>query len=619
LRPWLAPALALGLLVTVLGPVASATPGTVSGEATEGGMHRGPNGRVPPGLRRPEDPGPIPLPPVAPPDPTPPPDEGGSGKPPRAAGRRAELRPITFDSWEFWWGYNKDSILGLRSAFARVPGGEEDPLADRVLPVLGKILDDRSLHLLIRVQAVLALGKLGGSQPAVAPLASRRLRAIAADEADPARRHAALALGLLPRDDAEARRLLLELIRGRRGADLRVRCHAAIALGLLSPQKADPDHEAIGDVHDAILAGGAERYVRLGVLLATGLSGNERRAPVLLGLVRQREFHDLERSHATLAFGRLATVHPELVTKESVRAVERVLERGELHTRRSAAIALGQMGTVSGEFRERIGDVLLRSSKTLETQAACFALIGLGRVAAVTEDEAARKRFREHLVFTLRKGAYPAKPYAALAIGQMGAAADDRTVARLRKSLREWKGDPRQRAALPIALALLEDREIQADLVRILEARREDRTLRGACALALGRLGGPKAVDRIGLVLRRKEDRDRWLHLHTTTAAAVAGDTGSVPEIFGILADEHSSFQVKWAAGLALASLADLGVVDALAKIALDEDASVLDRAAALAALGKLAHRSDRPAFGRVLTDLNYRASFPALDEIASH
>ncbi|MHC4819880.1 MAG: hypothetical protein ACYTF8_17690, partial [Planctomycetota bacterium] len=102
-----------------------------------GGSFRGPNGGVPPGLREPSDPEPPPPPPSDPgtpsapttpsgPDaPVTPPDQGhdtpSSTPPPAPLGpsqgpaKKSVTKSLTFESWRFWWGYNNDDILNLKS------------------------------------------------------------------------------------------------------------------------------------------------------------------------------------------------------------------------------------------------------------------------------------------------------------------------------------------------------------------------------------------------------------------------------------------------------------------------------------------------------------------------
>ena len=99
-----------------------------------GGQFRGPNGRVPPGLRDPYDPAPPPPPPptprpgpdVTPEPPTPvvpgpvgppvtPPNNVGpnSGQPPSGQRTGPKASSLDYTNWRFWWGYNQDAILGL--------------------------------------------------------------------------------------------------------------------------------------------------------------------------------------------------------------------------------------------------------------------------------------------------------------------------------------------------------------------------------------------------------------------------------------------------------------------------------------------------------------------------
>ncbi len=173
-----------------------------------GGQLRGPNGGVPPAPRDPSDPEPPPPPPTDPgspggpttpgdpaPGPTTPPDDSGQtpgDAPPPAptaptAGskRKATTKSLTFESWRFWWAYNNDDILSLKTHIYAAKTSSSSPLffsskkdeqnrrsAQRpterailktIIPALMRSLNRPGDHQDIHGGVLVALGKIGTS------------------------------------------------------------------------------------------------------------------------------------------------------------------------------------------------------------------------------------------------------------------------------------------------------------------------------------------------------------------------------------------------------------------------------------------------------------------------
>src|SRR5262245_37762882 len=134
----------------------TSAPGFVSSAFAHGGSYRGPAGEVPPDSREPSDPPPPPegggpqTPGGAPgggpttggPDaggpstpggggggpssgggPSGPPPAGGGGPTTGGGKGRAAAKGAGYEDWTFWWNYNKDEILQLKSAVKRMNQG----------------------------------------------------------------------------------------------------------------------------------------------------------------------------------------------------------------------------------------------------------------------------------------------------------------------------------------------------------------------------------------------------------------------------------------------------------------------------------------------------------------
>ena len=303
----------LGLVILAL---------AVSTAYAHGGSYRGPSGEVPPNMRKPEDPPPpseggtptpppeedpgTPTPPDNPnpggrPDAPPPPgsdDNGGSRPvlPPAGGGgagggtttpggqKRAGPPPTTFDSWEFWWGYNKDDILNLKARLLEGEGGAqtsggvvglgkglhrdggssiaptEVKIQQTIIPALERLLDDKDAHFDIRAGAVIALGKVGSMQDRFRGRIANRLIDImnikGGEEHFSVEESAALALGILQFKDEEIINALCDKALDRRGAftkNERARAFALLALGLLEIQPTDKGYERVQSTFKDVL------------------------------------------------------------------------------------------------------------------------------------------------------------------------------------------------------------------------------------------------------------------------------------------------------------------------------------------------------------------------------
>jgi HEAT repeat protein len=668
--------------------LAAAAPGSVLPARAHGGQYRGPAGEVPPDSRQPEDPPPpddggTPTPPdtggdgtPTPPDdggegtPTPPdggtptPPDGGTGGVPQPpgtgtggtrTGRLPAKKGPSFDSWLFWWNYNKDALLDLRrvlrtgrtasasgigeAADVGAPGIEEDVdvtarlVEARVVPILLASARDDGLDFDIQSAAALGLAKIGRRE------ATPLLMAQADNEGSPPRHRvveesAALALGLL-QDRSPAVRAFLGRIALDRGAKTRTRCFAAFALGLLGGPDAAPADRAESLAFLKALAtdeGEADRNLAAAAFVGIGLLGEPAALPELLGWVREERaganrLDDLRLSFAVAALGKIG--RPGLAgpaSREVVDALEERLTRKDRMTRYAAVIALGQVAPAADEaLRADIAAGLASLARGggrggADAQTVHFALVSLGRVAAVS---APGSKSRARCIAALREaldGRPGARNFAALGLGLagMGRDAGDRAdlVDPVRQALAGSKGDVESRGAFCIALGLLGDPVAAPQLRAILDDRGNDPSLRGKAALALGLLGDRGATEPVRRALLEKESRD--LRVDASIAAALLRDREAVPALVGILRDPKSSQTIRGSVAAALGPIGDARSVEPLAEILQDarKEYPALTRALAAVALGQIGDRRDLAVLARLSTDVNYRAYFDALGEV---
>jgi len=668
-----------------------------------GGAYRGPAGEVPPNMRKPEDPPPpsdqpTPTPEEPPPDdgtptpddkpgpgrpgPVPPPgsDDGGGPKPvgPKAPGgdgagggavtggprKSSAPPPTTFDIWAFWWGYNKDDILNLKASLkgrektvqtgggildvggvherdkAGTQGVTDSKIREVVIPALKRVLADQDAYFDTRAAAVIALGKIGASQPDLAPEFAQILIDImnnkSGNEHFSVEESGALALGLMQFKDEKGVVLnaLCDKALDRRGStkNQRTRAFSCLALGLLQVNKeTDKDsYERVVETLRSIVKDPKESLDDLPVcsLMAMGLSGDPIFADELLAMVKEgrayktKKLKDLVQSYAASAVGKIAETNGDVATKATVDIFKKAMISAGPNTVRSAVIAFGQIGSRPNLDRKLVGQMVSSLDyvvKKGETQAANFALISLGKIGAAIEDAKLRNRIFDTLRTEMKKGSYTSKPFAALSLGLMGRTQSDSKgvfAEAVRFEFDNYKGDPKNRGAYALALGMLKDTKSVPAMIKILEDRGAVRSLRGSCAIALGMIRDYKAVKAVKAALEEPEDRD--LRIDTAVAAGLLNDPDSIRILIEILEDKKASLFVQGSVSLALGRIGDHRAIDPLVKMLEDEKVQKLNRALAAVALGLLGDRRDLPVMTRIAKDVNYRAQINSMEEVLS-
>ena len=691
--------LVLGLVVLAL---------VASTGFAHGGNYRGPAGEVPPNMRKPEDPPPPSDKPTPTPDPddkpgTPtPPDADGGGRPdappppsggddgapgrvlPPAAGaggagggtatpgggKRVGPPPVTFDSWEFWWGYNKDDILNLKARLMANESGSGTvggmvgvgrkhertagsaasltvvKIKDEVIPALEAILDDGKLHFDIRAGAVIALGKVGASFPDFRGRIASRLIDImtikSGEEHFSVEESAALALGLLLSKDTEIVNALCDKALDTRGAftkNQRARAFALLALGLLQVNSTDETYDRVVETFRSIVKSEDEPNdnTPVSALVAMGLSQDPIFIDDLIPMVKDarafktKKLKDLIRSYAASSLGRIIdgvgvsfTTEQGSNLKTVVDVLSKAMISSDNHTVRSSVIAFGQIGSQDGVdagLLKKMVRSLDYMVKKGESQAANFALISLGKIGAVVDDSGIRNKIFDTLRTNLKKGSYTSKPFAAMSLGLMGRSSkvgDSRQAIKdvVRFEFREFRGDPKNRGGYAIALGMLGDREAVPMLIKVLEEKGAVKRLRGSCAIALGMIRDRSAVEAIKKALI--EDKDPELRVDTAVAVGLIGDSESVKLLVDILKDPRSSLYVQGSVTLAVGRIGDKSAVGPLVAMLKDTDVQDLNRALAAVALGLLGDRQTIPVMSRIAKDINYRAQINAMEEVLS-
>ncbi|MHC4469368.1 MAG: HEAT repeat domain-containing protein [Planctomycetota bacterium] len=617
------------------------------GTPTDDGGHGTPTDD--PGRGTPTDDG---TPPPEPPGPPPNGPGGPPGGPPEGgtptSGPSVAPNPMGANSWLYWWNYNQPEILNLKSALRRNAhrvstrsgthffgngfGGNrgstraptEAAIRQQIVPALLEVIANQEIHPDIRGGALIALARCGDERSASVFFEAA---ASSSGEDKIVRESAVLALGILKEDSAEIRDFLIRIVDDRKD-QFRVRCFAMLSLGLLRTSSKEV-FECLERRLD-----GSESYMDVPVcaLMAMGLIGDSAKVPDLVrwleaGRIGRFKLTDLERAHLVGALGKIGD-------PKALKPILATLRKRGAYTRRSAAIAMGQL-VPRLEPREQL-ILVKRLAQHLKHErdlaAKNFGHISLGRIAGQTEASAdVRSLCVRVLVESFKSGGkVTEKPFAALALGLVGFEPGEARVKPkelsyklaelIRADLRELKGDKFSLGAQAIALGMLQDRseETLSLLTAILKDRGVDKRLRGASAVALGLIGDKGSADAILRALSEREDRD--LRVDTAVAAGLMGDSRAVKSLVDVLNDPKSSQFVLGSVAMALGRIGDHKAVGPL--VAILESGSVngeypdLTRALVAVALGQLADRRDVPVLSRISEDVNYRASVPALDEV---
>ncbi|MBN2491403.1 MAG: HEAT repeat domain-containing protein [Planctomycetes bacterium] len=656
----------LGLLVLSLAHLLA----TAGLACAHGGGHappyNGPPGTVPPQIRPPDVTPPPPItppgggttpspepgtspPPSSPTTPHPPgtPTPGGAspipGRVVTGRGTPGTTRPpgpgtgasAGFESWEFWWAFNRDRFLRLSGNLFRAREVTESsafffgrhstravatdttrptPLMvqQALVPALRRALT--SPHADVRDSACIALGKAGGAADVA------RLCAMIRDRSPSVRKAAVIALGILetPESIAPLAALLdaspeATVLRGGRAPETALRAWAAAALGLV------PD-DASGTARAALLrasgCGDLDTSIRVHAVLSLGQQvGSAAAAPAvaqhLLALIRAPGNDGFVRAHAVTALAQVFDRSGAPIDEASWSALKRLAQRDRIaHVQRSALIALGILG--ARDARRGDAAVILEAAlrKGSSPGHRHFAAIGLGQIGGMDA-------FRTLRDVVLR-GRGHETAYAGIGLGMLcERILEDPPDAELRQqglsALRaafEKARDPLVKGGLAIGLGIARDREAGS---RLLEAMKEQRdvTLRGYLAVAMGMVGYTAAAPYLLEILDHSGNVP-LLQQQTAIGLGLMGNRYVAERLVRVLRDDRSDF-LQASATQALGLLGDRHSIGPLLAILEDERARFLTRGFACVALGGIGEDAPLPVLSELLQNLNYLASTPSI------
>jgi HEAT repeat protein len=642
-----------------------------------GGSFRGPNGGVPPGLREPSDPEPPPPPPSDPGDPggptTPsgpapapetPPDSGHetpSGDPaPTPVGptqgptKKATTKSLTFESWRFWWGYNSDDILNLKSHIYSARTSSSSPIffsskkdeenrrnATRptehavmrtIIPALVATINRPDDHEDVHGGAIVALGKIGTSKyiPTFEDAIWGRYKndkGTAVKFGGQATESAVLALGLLPNvDDATRdtiRRICLDAVADDK-LRTRERAWAAVCLGL------QRDAASVRPLTELLKKSYSDDNIPAGILCGIGLIGNcpetqAIRADLEEALKSGNLFgkdagSDRIRSfigYALMKIGDPAAL-PTLLSVLDSRKHGRIVKR-------TAAIAIGGLGAVEPDAKNKDAAVagLLKyiNNSGGDASGENFAIIAASQIGT--------EKALTTLVDLAENGQYGQRPFAALGIAtrvfyndrdaaegkaeKMDSGLRKKIVDKLAKCSDKFK-DADTKAAFMLSRGLVRDNAATEELVTLASSN-GDPTLRGFCCVALGLMGDASESVKDALKIALAERKSPDLRRDAATGLGLLRDADVVKDLLEMLKGAQS-FAVQGQLITAIGTIGDHTAIAPLVQILDDTSQNTATRAMAAVGLGMIGELRELSPLARISQNYNYRASVPDLDEL---
>lgn len=525
-------------------------------------------------------------------DPTPTPGRPGGG-PTTAGAPKSQAAPTR---WETWWGYNRERYLRIRERLQQrtVRSGTDAPnptgeLFDReglrqtiLTPLMIEALGHEEEE--IRTAAAVALGKFR-AKAAIEPLKKRftddRIRQV---------REAAL-VGLLLMRDASLRDWFRGVVESPKETR-RVRGMAVMALGFLGDSA----------YLESILKGKVKidmradlREIHSTAALALGFTQSPFSGSTLHKVTKQYEPSDAARAFAPVSLARL----------DYLPAVPTLLglvkdRRADAGVRYGAAIAAGTLiPQADVETIELLGK---KAQKDHDRTLRGFLAISLGRIGG---DEAAK-----HLVAGLKYAQPSERGFFYIALGLTRS---EEAGSLLLDEFKKIKNNS-DRGACAIGIGLSGYRKAAPTLrKRVQEKVNMDFTPH--CMLALGLLDDRESIPVIQELL--KEYKDPALRSEGAVALALLRRTAAIPELIELLRTSKS-LRSRGAIVQALGLVGTDKAVDPLLEIYKDTKRPEVERAMALAALGRIGDPDAIPLLATMTFDLNYYVGSEAVNELAT-
>ena len=558
------------------------------------------------------------------------------------------LPDFSVAGWQYWWEFNKDRYLDLKSRGNRLAsrslaaghltgrGRRADPdlfirpdpavVRGEVLPLLMKLLAEESNRDILD-SAMLALARSSGEE--TAPFVLDALTPFLAHDDRSVRCAAVLSLGVLgsPRAIPTLGHVMRDSSKGRSLAratgplDESMRACAALALGLIDePESIEALCRVVEETKDA------DDDLKACAIAGLGLAESES-APqaltFLVGLLADRKLDPPILSHVPVAIGKLCDRMGLSDPAVDGALLKAFADRDtDDRVRQSLAIALGLVGTIPSDDMAQCPVLLAllsycsagRDDGTRELSYIAVAEVGR-RDAAAGDHPRVHAALRELFV---RQSVEPTvagdRAWAAL-----GAAiyAQERleAAAQLDEALfeaYESEGDPSFKGAFALALGLADERDRAHQLFEDFRGQK-DQELNGFTALSLGFLGYSEASDPLRGSCGAKAILPMY-RMRLATALALLADDGADETLIALLGQGHA-VGVNAAAAKSLGLIGGAPALATLQAMAADRHQPEIARAFACVAIGMICEKTPLPWNARLAADSNFRSLAPTLRE----
>jgi len=655
--------------------------------SAHGGTYRGPGDTVPPaggggggGGTTPTGPGPAgpstggPSGPSTPAPAGPGVATGGPTSRPAGPSTGGVASGPDLTTWDFWWGFNKDQYLNLKSAIWEgiITGSDdyflgqntrgqakntlrpsEEAVRTKVVPALKAALEKERNNDIV-TGCLIALAKIGdrkseSGESEFEQIISRFL----SDPNQEIAETAAVALGILANDASV--KVLSDLAQGTpEGRKLvrsnevsyRTRAFAAYGLGLIG--HATATNQVRQDIAGVLIdllqkPTGSTRDVKVAALVALGLvpidldqsenpggQGNHASSRQTQLKFIERFYKDenndyLIRAHAPTAMARLLKGAPvnlrEDVAKMLLASIgKHSKERDEVQ--QSCVLALGQIGDADKDKLDaEIRESLKRMAEDGDIQTRNFAMISLGQIggrkgAEDGDNDKGQQFCRDTLLGHLLKGKNHIRPWAGLGMGVMeralldGGGVPSSSAKDALRTTLRDSGSPTLIGAFAIACGIAKD----TDAKEILRAKLKDAPgdePRGYVAVALGLVGTREAAKDIEEIVRESKYKPDLLK-QAAIGLGLLGDKDLVPDLVKMLA-EAKGLATQAAIASALGFIGDSRSIDPLVDMLGRKDITDSARGFAAVALGIVADKEQFPWNSKISTNINYRANTTTL------
>lgn len=489
--------------------------------------------------------------------------------------------PFGESQWEFWWDYNADPLIGLKTALFNLT-----PQAGFIDYPFEKVTREQKQTKLVSFFRDLLYKEKDADILEAAVISMARTR----DESilpwlewtyhnvshQYVRTIAVIAMGISQNPGAPA---LLESIFNDDKVSKEIRIFAAVSVGLAGGENAT-------GVFKKWLEPKAfkrmEKAIQQGVAYGVGLTGDATLAPLVRNILIDKLADDrITVSYLLTSLGRMGDRAANAILLQH-------LTHKNVQVRRSAAIALGAAASPSD--KDVVEGLIQLALNDADNMMKNFCYISLGKIGGDKAEEFLIKELDR-----VRRGNLP---FVALAVGLTGRADFGKKLLARYTSTK----DISSRSALALSLALLNYREALGELRKVVDSG-GDPVYRGYHALALGLMKDGESVER--LLRLYAELNDVELHHFTAMALGLIGDLSVTKQLFAHLSPATGDL-TRRSTAYNLGLIGDRKAIDPLKKIASSKKENSSIRKLAILGLGLLGDEAPVPVVSKITRDGNY-------------